>query len=175
MTHRQIILFFILSWILATTGNSQNNVTDKNGLRQGFWKFTSLDTLVSYSQSENLSSVPPYTKSQLDTVTVIKSFIILEGFYQDGKKTGEWTSYYGPNYSYLDKKKSIFTFDNGIPTGKIQVFYENGTIKYEGIIKPNDTQVTVRSKGAPNSEFYSTSKIEIKKLISDWTNLDKEE
>jgi antitoxin component YwqK of YwqJK toxin-antitoxin module len=82
------------------------NVTDENGMRQGFWQITG-----------KLSAEEGYRDNQ----------IVEEGVYENNRKTGVWKKYY-PTGSL----KNEITFVNNYPRGPYKTYYPNGNLEEEG-------------------------------------------
>lgn len=90
--------------------NSQINVTDEQGRKQGKWIFLGKDQ--------------PEKGYPLDGK-------ISEGTYKDDRKNGKWIIYYKDGVT----PKVIGEFENNRPNGIFQKFHPNGKLKVEGTIK----------------------------------------
>ena len=112
-----IFILFVSSLCLAQT---QINVTDSLGKKQGHW-------VVIGKMKPNATA---YLPNQL----------IEEGYYKDNRKTGVWKEYYSNG-----NQKNELNFENGRPSGKAIMYHENGCIKEEGNWKNNRWYGTYKS------------------------------
>ena len=54
--------------------------------------------------------------------------IFIEGGYKNGKREGEWKSWYDNGILW-----SVGNFNEGIQVGKTMTYYENGNLRYSGM------------------------------------------
>ena len=54
--------------------------------------------------------------------------IFIEGCYKNGKREGEWKSWYDNGILW-----SVGNFNEGIQVGKTMTYYENGNLRYSGM------------------------------------------
>ncbi len=110
-----LMLLFSASFFHTAVAGSQSvevnendtiNVTDANGLKQGYWKI--------FGRMKNL---PGYKADQL----------IEEGNYKNSRKTGLWKKYF-PS----EKLQSEITYSNNRPSGPYTIYYENGQVEEQG-------------------------------------------
>jgi len=59
--------------------------------------------------------------------------LFIEGSYKDGKREGEWKSWYENGNLW-----SVGTFKAGVQVGKTMTYYENGNLRYSGIYDNNE-------------------------------------
>jgi len=62
--------------------------------------------------------------------------IYIEGDYKNGKREGEWKSWYENGNLW-----SIGTFKAGVQVGKTMTYYENGNLRYTGNYDGNEKRV----------------------------------
>lgn len=98
-----LVLFLVSSDAYAQSINQ----TDSLGKKHGFWKY--------------------YGKEKKDS-KLCDDCLVEEGFYEHGKKTGEWKSYHSNG-----KIKSVVEFKNNRPQGKYRKYYDNGQLEEDGI------------------------------------------
>jgi len=104
-----VLLSFVLTYTLApfySFAGEANNMTDANGLRQGYWKITG-----------ELSTEEGFRDDQ----------VVEEGTYENNKKTGIWKKFF-PSGSLRNE----ITFMNNVPRGPYKIYYENGSLEEEG-------------------------------------------
>ena len=89
-----------------------------------FLKFILIVLLISCTSPNNLKEIPQ--DNQPDST-------MLKGSKIDGKKNGEWISYF-PNGNI----QSICHFNKGVPNGPIIVYNENGSTLYRGNFNNGD-------------------------------------
>lgn len=116
------IVFIAVAFLSATFSQAQSfqvsslttdtiNSTDGKGKKQGRWVF--------YGGQKDSSC---YGKNQ----------IVEEGQYDKGKREGQWINYYCNG-----NKKSVLSYKNGIPSGKLELFDTTGKMVEEGTWQNN--------------------------------------
>ncbi len=91
----------------AAPSDSDKNVTDVAGKRQGYWEIT--------AGMKKLTGWPSTTS------------VVEKGSYLNSMKTGIWTEYYPTGIT-----KSELTYVNNRPNGPAKMYHENGKISEEG-------------------------------------------
>jgi hypothetical protein len=175
--------YFILSAILILSfhGFSQeNNIIDKNVLKQGFWWNFQNDTThhagVSERGKDGVSKIltkPGYK---------ITHQLISKGNYLDDKLEGLWTFYY--DCKFFDQNKTIRStvfykgdsvvfedlykkeiikseveFKTGKPTGHLRIYYDNGQLMFSSEILLDERFYKV-------TEYYKTGGKRYEKKLS---------
>jgi antitoxin component YwqK of YwqJK toxin-antitoxin module len=62
--------------------------------------------------------------------------IFIEGGYKNGKREGEWKSWYDNGNLW-----SVGTFKEGVQVGKTMTYYENGNLRYSGSYDKNEKRI----------------------------------
>ncbi|PLX19353.1 MAG: hypothetical protein C0599_11020 [Salinivirgaceae bacterium] len=147
-----LIILTLSFYSVFSQENSAINQTDSRGLKQGYWEYYKMDTLV----FENLRTY------KFDTV--VRKKLWKKGKYVDGKKNGIWKIYtynlrkkrpentmvvgdllyevtlkngvlFGPLKVYQqDGIKCLTTIHNDTIKGVYMQFHPNGKMKYKGMI-----------------------------------------
>jgi len=185
--------YFILSAILILSfhGFSQkNNLTDKNGLKQGFWLNFQIDTVhyasIGVKSKDGVITVSnPYYKITYrliskgnyleDTLEGLWIFYYENRFIDKNKTTKSIVFYKGDsavfeNFYKKETVKSEVEFKKGRPIGQLRIYNDNGQLMFSGEMLPDESFYKV-------TEYYKTGgkryekKLSVDYVIETYTNI----
>jgi hypothetical protein len=116
-----IITSFTLMFVACKRNNTDSQKTDNASIPAANTT-THIDSIATHPDAP--------TEPVHDGINVVKwpdGKIKMQGNYKDGKRTGEWQSFYESG-----KLNSDEFYTNGQNDGKVDVYYENGQKMYEG-------------------------------------------
>jgi antitoxin component YwqK of YwqJK toxin-antitoxin module len=186
--------YFVLTAILILSfhGFSQeNNLIDKNGLKQGFWWNFQNDTTHYGGIAER--GKDGVVKILAKPCYEITHRSISKGNYLDDKLEGLWTFYY--DCKFFDKNKTIRStvfykgdsvvfenlykkeiikseveFKTGKPTGQLRIYYDTGQLMFSGEMMPDERFYKVTEYYKTGGKHYE-KKLSVDYIIETYTSI----